>query len=463
MTMPQPPTTFYEDTIAAIVTGIGGAVTIIRISGSEAFSIANSVWRGKRRLDNASARQISLGACYAADGQLIDAEVLAFSMPNPHSYTGEDVVELQCHGGSLVGKMILNALLEHADCRAAEPGEFTKRAYLNGRIDLTQAEAVADIISAQSQAAIHLAGKQLKGYLGKEITAFYHRLVEILTEIESRMDFPDEELDWMSQDHIEQIFGAAQEHIQQLLRSRHDGEIYKNGLQLVIAGAPNVGKSSLMNAILGKDRAIVTHIAGTTRDVIAEMVQLRGIPICLTDTAGLRETSDIVEQSGIERSRESIRSASVLLWVYDVSAQDQAIFPDRSTHDMPIILIGNKIDSVSREDYPVLPQELTTLPHVYISAKEGQGFQELLDIIEEMVWHGHHKEEPEYAVNARHAALLESASQVLQDAQFCIMNQDYELGAVSLRAALSDIGSIIGITAEHDVLDTIFSKFCIGK
>lgn len=453
--------TQYEDTIAAIITGVGGAVTIIRVSGSYAIPVVNQIWRGRKSLDQFSPRQIYLGSCHALDGQVIDAEVLAFIMPAPHSYTGENIVELQCHGGSLIGQMLLNALLQTQKCRSAEPGEFTKRAFLNVRIDLTQAEAVADIISARSQGAVHLASKQLQGYLGKEIHRFYDKLVAILAEIESRLDFPDENLDWMDNDHISLIFSQAQQMITRLLQSRQDGEIYKNGLKLVIAGVPNVGKSSLMNAILGRDRAIVTHVAGTTRDVIAEMVQLRGIPICLTDTAGLRQTDDIVEQSGIKRSHEAMKNASLILWLYDLTDPSEDQFPTSEDLKQSLILVGNKADLAS-PPYSI-PEDYRHLPHAEISAKNGTGFSELIDIIEKKVWQDRSNAEPEYAVNTRHAALLNSAAEALKDAQECISRQDIELGAVTLRSALTDIGKITGQTAEHDILDDIFSKFCIGK
>ncbi len=447
------------DTIAALASAVGGAVAVVRVSGPSAVAVATAAWRGKRPLSAAVPRCLTLGTVLDNDGAVID-HCLAVRFEAPASYTGEEMVEIHGHGGALSAREILLRILE-CGARHAEPGEFTKRAFINGKMDLTQAEAVADIINAHSTMALRLANRQLDGLLGRQVAELYQHLIFIRGEIESRLDFPDEELDWLPVPALVLRLETVREQAERLLASRREGEILRQGIRLVIAGSPNVGKSSLLNAILGRDRAIVTHIPGTTRDTLEELAHIRGIPVRLIDTAGLREAEDLVERTGIERSLATIREAQVLLWMFDASvpAADQA-WP-QAEHTVPIIPVGNKIDRVSA---------LATAPPgnlgnpVYTCAVTGDGLERLFDAIERVVWATPHWQEPEIAVSARHATLLQRACQDISDAVTCIeQEQEWELAATALRSAAEAVGRINGQTAAADILDTIFARFCIGK
>jgi tRNA modification GTPase len=458
--MPSVQATHGEATIAAIITGAGGAVAVIRISGPDAIRIAAGIWQGRRSLAQPPWRELRLGAC--RDGEtLLDPSVLAVFMPAPHSYTGEDVVEIHCHGGSVAASLVLNALLRHG-CQPASAGEFTKRAFINGRMDLTQAEAVGDLILARSESALRLAGRQLDGLLGRRVNALYDLLVDRLAEIESRLDFPDEHLDFPDAGRVDADFAQAEAEVAQLLSSRREGEILRHGILVAIAGPPNVGKSSLMNLLLGRDRAIVTHIPGTTRDLIEDSLQIRGIPIRLTDTAGIRTTGDFIEQDGIRRSRNILQDARLILWVYEAGTPVAETFAELAGLAAPIILVANKADLLEGEP-PVVPAAVAHLPRVLIAARSGQGLENLLDAIGKAVWHSETHDEPEIAVNARHAAGLELAANSLADARDRCATGEWELAAIGLRTAITEIGRITGRTADADLLDTIFARFCIGK
>ena len=307
-----------DDTICAISTALGGAVSIVRVSGPDAEKNCGRLWHGRTSLGETRARELALGRLSSIDGELIDPQCLAVRMPGPHSYTGEDVVELQCHGGALCARLALDALLK-TGCRLAEPGEFTKRAFLNGRMDLTQAEAVADLIGAGSEAALRLAGRHLEGRLGERIRSLHGTVSDVLAEVTSRLDFPEEELDWRDpQDMIDGLVVVRTE-LTELLRTRREGEVLRGGLSLVIIGPPNAGKSSLLNHLLGRNRAIVTDIPGTTRDTIEAPLVIRGIPLRLMDTAGIRDGGDVVEQAGMSRARECAEAADLVIWLVDAT------------------------------------------------------------------------------------------------------------------------------------------------
>ena len=446
-----------EDTIAAICTGIGGSIAIIRLSGPQAEQIAGVVWRGHETPSGLPPRRMALGRIVDNNDQAED-QCLAVRMPGPASYTGEDIVEFHCHGGATVARTILSLLLTHG-ARHAEPGEFTKRAFLNGKLDLTQAEAVLDVIESQSRMALHAANRQLQGVLTRRIDTVYDTLRAMLAEIEVRMDFVDEDLDFDPVAAVLAAINSARSQIEDLLRYREEGEILHHGVRLVIVGAPNAGKSSLLNLILGRDRAIVTEVPGTTRDTIEEPANIRGIPIKVVDTAGIRESSNIVEQQGIERSRDSIRQAQVVLWVVDCTndfaSQEESV---RLDIDDGLIVVANKIDLA-----PARFAAAVDAPVIEISALTGQGLDALFDAIERVVWQRPHTEEPEIAINSRHAALLDKAQAHLATVAALLENEDYELVAVDIRAALDALGRITGRTVQPDILDNIFSKFCIGK
>ena len=449
-----------EDTICAICTGVGGAISIIRIAGPNALQVGQKVWHGQAGLDQKNSRKMLLGKIILPDGNIGDS-ALAVYMPGPNSYTGGDVVELHCHGGALATRQTLDTALQ-AGARAAEAGEFTFRAFVNGKMDLTQAEAVCDLITAHSDMALHLAERQIQGKLSANIGKLREQLVDILAESESRMDFAGEDLDWTDDsvfiDRLEKI-GAE---IAKLLESGREGIVLRNGIRVVLAGKPNSGKSSLLNLLLGFDRAIVTQLAGTTRDTLEESANLRGIPVTLIDTAGIREATDMIEGIGIDRSHQSIKQAQVVFWLLDASADDiEAEIAEMNTHTVEkenLIAIWNKSDLVKDKVLPEL-----SCPSVKISVLESSGIDELLNLFEKAVWEFPHSEEPEIAVNARHARLLEEAIEALPGAAMNLSDKDWELAAVHLRSAISALASITGEESDPDILDNIFNRFCIGK
>ncbi|MBO4647211.1 MAG: tRNA uridine-5-carboxymethylaminomethyl(34) synthesis GTPase MnmE [Lentisphaeria bacterium] len=456
-----------RDTIAALCTAPGGALNILRISGPDALTIGRAVWQGRHTLEAASARKMLLGkVCRKADDPGSGEPCLAVYMPGPASYTGEDTVELHCHGGAFAPRRLLQAVFQ-AGARPAGPGEFTKRAFLNGKMDLAQAEAVADLIAAKNESAARLAERQLSGRIGNEIRAFRATLTRLLAEFESRLDFSEEDLDWETPERCLAELDSVLEAVRKMIRSAARGVILREGVRVVIAGQPNAGKSSLLNALLGFDRAIVTEIPGTTRDTLEETVSLRDIPVRLTDTAGLRDAADDpVEKLGIRRSLESLRGAECVFWVLDASTLENAESAAASLlrnrpQDRTVIAVWNKTDLPgSPETLPDLPG----LPSVRISALNGTGLDALLDLFSELVWrNAPGTESSDCEVSARHAELLTEAETVLQRSLHEVGQQSWELAAFSLREALAALGTITGETVSPDILDEIFSRFCIGK
>ena len=447
-----------EETIAALATGVDGSIAIVRLSGAAATAVGDRLWRGRRPLGELPPRTMVLGRLVDAPGATID-RCLALRMPAPCSYTGEDVVEFHCHGGPLVGHQALAALLA-AGARLAAPGEFTRRAFINGKLDLTQAEAVLDVIQAQSTMALHAANRQLAGLLGRRVNAAHEAVLALLAEVESRLDFVDEALDFAPNEVLAAKLDAGLAEVDSLLRSRTDGEILRHGIRLVIAGAPNAGKSSLLNLLLGRDRAIVTEIPGTTRDTLEEPAHLRGIPVNLVDTAGIREATDVIERHGIDRSYRSIAQAQLVLWLIDLTRElSGQLPPTEHLAGKSLIVVANKIDLA-----PAVALALPGEPVVVrLCARTGDGLEALLDAIERQVWGRPHASEPEIAINARHAAELAIARQQLAAARMIVTDGEYELLAVNLRAALDALGKVTGRTVQPDVLDSIFSQFCIGK
>ncbi len=449
-----------EDTICAICTGVGGAISIIRIAGADALKIGRKIWRGQSELNKKNARKMLLGKIVLQDGSAGDS-ALALYMPGPNSYTGGDVVELHCHGGVLATRQTLDTALQ-AGARSAEAGEFTFRAFVNGKMDLTQAEAVCDLITAHSDMALHLAERQIQGKLSASIGELRAQLIDILAECESRMDFAGEDLDWTDAsvfiDKLENI-GA---NIAKLLESGREGIVLRNGIRVVLAGKPNSGKSSLLNLLLGFDRAIVTQVPGTTRDTLEETANLRGIPVTLIDTAGIREATDLIEGIGIDRSHQSIKQAQIVFWLLDASARDlDAEINEMNTHTVDkenLIAIWNKSDLIQDRALPGLP-----CPSLKVSVLKSQGIEDLLNLLEKAVWEFPHSGEPEIAVNARHAKLLQEAIEALPGAAVNLGDNDWELAAVHLRSAISALALITGEESDPDILDNIFSRFCIGK
>jgi tRNA modification GTPase len=391
-------------------------------------------------------------------------EVLLTVLRAPRTFTREDTVEISCHGGILPAKLVLDTLLENG-ARLAEPGEFTRRAFLNGRIDLAQAEAVADLIHSRTEVALAAANEQLAGKLSQRINRLRDDLMHTLAHVEAHIDFPDEDI---APDTKAQLLKRLENGIafmDELLRTANEGQILRRGIRAAIVGRPNVGKSSLLNQLLGRDRAIVSPIAGTTRDTIEETANIRGLPVVFIDTAGLREARDEIEQEGVRRSRESMASAEFILHVLDASEPltkaDENFLAEFAGKKR--ILVRNKTD------LPVKLSELRTsnseLRIVDVSCVSGQGIEALKDAIKELVWSGEIKAEMlQVMINSRHQdALNRARASVRLTVDALRGGATLELAAMDLRIAVNAVGEIVGKTATEDLLDSIFSQFCIGK
>jgi len=440
------------DTIAAPASATGGAVAILRVAGPRALEIGRSVWTGRAELGPANLRKMLLGT---VGGE----PALAVYMQSPHTYTGDDVVELHCHGGAAAARAALRRLLD-AGCRMAEPGEFTFRAFVNGKLDLAQAEAVADLVDAGSEAARRIAAGQLAGGLSRRIGELCDRVNSLRSECEAHLDFPDEELD-LAGSHIAGECRRLRGGVEELLRTADVGAALRNGVPVVLAGAPNAGKSSLMNRLVGRDRAIVSDIPGTTRDVIEAPLALRGFPVTLSDTAGLRESADPLERSGVERTLAALEGARVVFYLLDASAPDPAAeIAEAEVRRIPgMIAVWNKIDLAAERELPEVPG----MPAVRISARTGEGIDGLLDAFESELRRGESGELPPVAVNERCAGELREALGCLERAERCAAEAEYELAAAELAGAGRALGLVLGRDADPDLLDEVFRNFCIGK
>ena len=441
-----------NDTIAAISTPFGeGAIAVLRLSGPRAVELADAVFRAKIRAAELMPRVQQFGAIFDGAERLDDVLLTVFRAPA--SYTGEDVVEIAGHGGVLVSRRILELLLR-GGARAAQPGEFTQRAYLGGKMDLTQAEAVMDLITAQTDLALRAATEQLEGRLGERIRALRERLLELLAHVEAFIDFPDEGIDPDTGDALLRKLDAARAEIDALLATAERGKVLREGVRTVIYGAPNVGKSSLLNLLLGHERAIVSAQPGTTRDVIEEVINLRGIPLRLIDTAGMRESKDEVERAGMERTRRQVERADLVLHVAD-SAEcrvPSAEWPARS------VLVLNKVDLGEHGSW-------RGVEAVRISCLSGVGIEALAEAIVARVTGGQAAQRDwSVAINARHQACLESAGKFVDAARQALTGGlSPEFVAEELRSALEAVGEVVGKADAEDVLGKIFSTFCIGK
>ncbi|MFH1778974.1 MAG: tRNA uridine-5-carboxymethylaminomethyl(34) synthesis GTPase MnmE [Candidatus Omnitrophota bacterium] len=452
-----------EDTIAAISTPIGeGAIGIVRISGRDAVKIADIIFRTKKDKLPSSFRSFTTHYGYVYDeGKIVD-EALLTLMRAPKSYTKEDMVEISCHSGIVPLRKTLDSVLKNG-ARAAEPGEFTKRAFLNGRIDLAQAEAVLDIIRSKTDASLKVAIGQLKGELSVCLNKIKEELLTSLAHIEASIDFPDEDLEIISETNIKNKLEIVRDELSRLLESADAGIILREGIACVICGKPNVGKSSLLNVLLKKDRAIVTHIPGTTRDTIEEFANIDGIPFRLVDTAGIAPTEDIIEREGILRSREYLERSDLVLLVIDgndyITDEDKMLLAD--TSDRPRIVVINKIDLPQVVDL----NALGSTPLVRISAKYGDGIDELKKKMADIVWRGKViSSDGAVITNLRHKDALRCALKSVASAIEAIEDDlSPELIAIELKEALDSIGEIIGEIITDDLLDKIFSQFCIGK
>ncbi|GIM45894.1 tRNA modification GTPase MnmE [Collibacillus ludicampi] len=455
------------DTIAAIATALGeGSVAIVRLSGPESIAVVDRIFKSRKRLSEQDTHTLTYGHIVDPQTEEVVDEVLVALMRAPRSYTREDVVEIHCHGGIIAVQRILRLVLRYG-ARLAEPGEFTKRAFLNGRIDLPQAEAIIDLIRSKTDQAQKLAMRQVEGRLSQEIRELRQKLIELLAHVEVTIDYPEHDVEDVTTHHILVEGEKVVERIEQLLKGAQTGRILREGLRTVILGRPNVGKSSLMNALSRTNRAIVTDIPGTTRDILEEQISLRGIPIHIIDTAGIRETEDIVERIGVERSREALQEADLVLFMIDASRELTWIDKEllQEVRKYPTIVILNKLDLPRKVKTDEILQLTDDAPIIEMSLKEGRGIDALEDEVERLFFAGALEgKEGTYVSNARHISLLEKAKRQLEEAlSSARMGLTLDLVAVDLRNAWETLGEVIGQAVGEDLLDQIFSQFCLGK
>lgn len=453
------------DTIVAVATpqGVGG-IAVIRVSGPEAESIVATCWRGMQ-IEKMVTHTAHLGKIVDANGELLDEVVLTL-FRGPRSFTGETVIEISCHGSKWIQREVVNALVK-AGARPAAPGEFTQRAFANGRIDLAQAEGVADLIAASSRAAVRLAHRQAGGAFSRQLNELRDSLIEIGSLLELELDFSEEEVEFADRARLRGMATDILATVQRLAASYASGRAIKDGVPVVIAGAPNAGKSTLLNALLGEEKAIVTDIPGTTRDVIEDTREINGILYRFVDTAGLRVTDDVVERMGINRAEERLSLASAVLWMLDLSDSPQrdleaiqervATLPE-SAH----ILLLNKIDKGVRVD--TLGEVSGFDAVIPVSAKECEGIEEIKTALARVAGHGLDIESDLIVTNARHYDALQRGADALQRlVEGLDLQLPGDLLAQDLRAATYFIGSVTGSVSEDDLLSSIFANFCIGK
>ncbi|KAB3532216.1 tRNA uridine-5-carboxymethylaminomethyl(34) synthesis GTPase MnmE [Alkaliphilus serpentinus] len=460
---------FIDDTIAAIATAPGEAgVGIIRISGNDAIEIANGIFKSKsgKKLKEADIRRLVYGHIVDPKTQEVIDEVLVVYMRAPYTYTREDIVEVNCHGGIIPVKRILQLILRMG-ARMAEAGEFTKRAFLNGRIDLAQAEAVMDLISAKTDTGFGVALDQLEGSLSKEVEGIRNEILQLLAHIEVSIDFSEEDVDEVTLDYLLEGSKAVKEKMIKLHETAETGKILREGLNTVIIGKPNVGKSSLLNALLKESRAIVTEIPGTTRDIIEEQLNIKGIPIRLVDTAGIRDTDDIVEKIGVDKSKEFFNKADLVIFMLDSSRE----LTQEDIEIMEMIKIKKAIVLVNKTDLP----QILDLSKVYdilgeknvikISLMEKTGLSELEDTLVDMVYKGDIKTKDHIMVtNIRHKNALERAIISLEEGIEAINKKlAMDFIEVDFKNTWDYLGEITGDTVGEDLIDHIFANFCIGK
>jgi tRNA modification GTPase len=454
-----------NETIAAISTPRGsGAISIVRISGKEAFPIAEKVFYARDNLTQTGDRKAVLGYI-TENGDKID-EVILLRYAAPNSYTGEDIVEIDCHGGTYVTAKILDIIVA-AGARTAEPGEFTKRAFLNGRIDLMQAEAVQDLISAKSSRAGSAALHNLEGRVSCEIKSIKEELTEMLANIEVQIDFPEYDYEALDNNMLTKKLARHRNIINTLINSYKKGNIYKNGVRIVIAGRPNVGKSTFLNTFIGKNRAIVTDIPGTTRDTIEEYLELDGIPVTLTDTAGLRETENIIEKIGQEKTKEAIKEAEIILLILDpkdgISKEDEDVL--RQCKGKNVIMVLNKTDTVDEARLKELEAKIKHSCVARTSLISGTGIDEVERIIKEILGIGS-------GSDANEAIISQSRQkEILLLTDGCILKSMTEIDKgvpldiieIEIKRAAEYLGELLGENVNEEITDKIFSRFCLGK
>ncbi|GAA0608387.1 tRNA uridine-5-carboxymethylaminomethyl(34) synthesis GTPase MnmE [Virgibacillus siamensis] len=455
------------DTITAISTPIGeGAIAIVRLSGPEAIPVAASVFEGKNLLEAVS-HTMHYGKIIDPETNEIAEEVMVSVMRAPKTFTREDIVEINCHGGMVSVNRVLEIMLSKG-VRIAEPGEFTKRAFLHGRIDLSQAEAVMDLIRAKTDKAMSVALKQMDGRLSSMIQRYRQDLLETVAHVEVNIDYPEyDDVEEMSNEMMQQKTKEVHDEIEELLQVAKQGKILREGLATAIIGRPNVGKSSLMNSLVQENKAIVTEVPGTTRDVIEEYVNVRGVPLRLVDTAGIRETEDIVEKIGVERSRQVLKESDLILFVLnnneELSDEDEKLF--EAVEGLDFIVIMNKMDLEPKLDLKKVEQLAEGNPVISTSLIKEEGIDELESAIAQTFFAGEiDTGDLTYVSNIRHIQLLKQAKQSLEDAMASLeMNMPLDIVQIDVTRTWEFLGEIIGDTASDSLIDQLFSQFCLGK
>lgn len=457
-----------SDTIAAIATFPGNAgINIIRISGDNALNIAEKIFvtksKNKEKGINLKPRYLHYGYIVDKDNKIID-EVLISYMNAPKTYTKEDIIEINCHGGIISAKKILETVLLHG-CRLAEKGEFTKRAFLNGRIDLTQAEAVIDIINSKTDSSHEISMNHLEGRLSKEINEIISRIMDLLANIEVNIDFPEYDEDEITIGNVKELSDTIVDKLDRLIKTADTGKIFKEGIKTVILGKPNVGKSSLMNFLLNENRAIVTEIPGTTRDTIEEYVNIKGVPLRIIDTAGIRDTEDKVEKIGVEKALDKVNEADLVMMLFDsskeIEIEDEKIL--EYIKNKKVIYIRNKTDLENKlilSKYENIENEV-----INISVLKNQGLDEIIEKISQLFFEGAINISNELIINnVRHKNLLINAKNSLEEVLKSIsIGMTIDFIEIDLKEAMEQLGLIVGKSVSDDLVDKIFNEFCIGK
>lgn len=464
-----------SDTICALSTAPGmGAIAVIRVSGKRALEIGSLLF--SKSLEDAASHTAHFGRIRTTSGEIID-EVLITVLREGHSFTGEHTIEIACHGSQFIQQQLLQLLLERG-CRMAEPGEFTMRAFMNGRMDLSQAEAVADLIASESKRAHEVAMKQMRGGFSNELKDLREKLIHFASLVELELDFAEEDVEFADRTQLNQLIIEVLNYVQRLIQSFALGNVLKNGVPVAIVGAPNTGKSTLLNQLLGEERAIVSNIAGTTRDVIEETLNIDGILFRLIDTAGIREDAEAIEALGIERSHEKIKQAQLVLIMSDFSQTasdaeghqsmnelEAAAWRDSLAEQFPekhFLVVGNKADLRPTQDHTLSSLPATTfLP---ISAKNGAGIDQLKKWLSDQVLGDFNTQTDTIVTNARHLDALYKTAESLEKAKWGLdTNVTGDFVAMDIRQAMFELGTITGDISTEDLLGNIFSKFCIGK
>ncbi|MBB5174778.1 tRNA uridine-5-carboxymethylaminomethyl(34) synthesis GTPase MnmE [Texcoconibacillus texcoconensis] len=455
------------DTIAAISTPMGeGAIGIVRISGDQALDIADQIYVGRHSLKEVSSHTIHYGHIKDLDNDEVVDEVMVTVLHAPKTFTRETIVEINCHGGIVPLNRVLQLSLRYG-ARIAEPGEFTKRAFMNGRIDLSQAEGVMDLIRAKTDRAMNVAMSQVKGRLKTKIESLRQALLETVAHVEVNIDYPEYDAEEMTSDILRERASYVEKEIEKLLRMSQQGKILREGLSTVIIGRPNVGKSSLLNSLVNEKKAIVTDVPGTTRDVIEEYVNIRGVPLRLLDTAGIRETEDVVEKIGVERSREVVKEAELVLLVLNhhepLTEEDEQLFSISEHRDR--IVIMNKTDQDQKIDMDAVYEKAGSSPVISTSLIEDKGIEQLEEAIANLFFTGElEAEDFTYVSNSRHIALLHQAKDTVAQATTALdEGLPLDMVQIDVTRTWELLGEIIGDSVNESLIDQLFSQFCLGK